>query len=225
MTDLDLLVQQFVDGELAPEDRVRFIVRLGREEPLRQRLLDLEMLAQDAARLPRPEVPAAFVSDVLARTDDEPARRTLWHRAWEPLPWQWNLASTAAACVALVALGALTTAWLTPAAQATQASVDQASTPPTAPTTFVRLVVVQPGAQVVQVAGDFNGWNPARTSLDMAPDGMWTVTLPLEPGRYQYMLVVDGDRWMADPLAAEYADDGFGARNGVLEVPPPAGVL
>jgi 1,4-alpha-glucan branching enzyme len=87
------------------------------------------------------------------------------------------------------------------------------------------LVVVQPDAKVVQVAGDFNGWNPDRTSLELAQGGVWTVTLPLEPGRYQYMLVVDGDRWVADPLAAEYADDGFGAQNAVLEVPAPAGVL
>lgn len=223
MDDLDLLVHRFVDGELSPEDRVRFIVRLGREDLLRRRLLDLEVLVRDAARLPRPRVPDTFASAVLERTAGDGMWRMLWRRAWAPRPWQWNLAGAVAACVALVATGAIAASWLVrePATQVAESP----ARPSAAPTTFVRLVVVQPDARAVQVAGDFNGWDPARTSLDLAPGGVWTVTLPLVPGRYQYMLVVDGERWVSDPLAAEYADDGFGARNAVLEVPPPTGVL
>jgi 1,4-alpha-glucan branching enzyme len=85
-------------------------------------------------------------------------------------------------------------------------------------TTLVRLVVVQPGATTVQVAGDFNGWNPARTSLEQLSNGAWAVTIPLKPGRYEYMFVVDGRQWIADPFAAEQNDDGFGSRNAVLDV-------
>ena len=87
-------------------------------------------------------------------------------------------------------------------------------------TTLVRLVIMQPGAKTVQVAGDFNGWNPARTSLEQISDGAWAVTIPLKPGRYAYMFVVDGKQWIADPFAAEQKDDGFGSRNAVLEVRP-----
>ena len=76
---------------------------------------------------------------------------------------------------------------------------------------------------MVQVAGDFNGWNPARTPLEQVSSGAWTVTLPLEPGRYEYMFVVDGQQWIADPFAAEQSDDGFGSRNAVLEVRPQTG--
>jgi hypothetical protein len=36
------------------------------------------------------------------------------------------------------------------------------------------------------------------------------------------MFVVDGRQWIADPFAAEQSDDGFGSRNAVLEVTPPA---
>ena len=85
--------------------------------------------------------------------------------------------------------------------------------------TPVRLAIMQPGARMVQVAGDFNGWNPAQTALEQTTDGAWTVTIPLKPGRYAYMFVVDGRRWIADPFAAEQKDDGFGARNAVLDVP------
>jgi 1,4-alpha-glucan branching enzyme len=76
---------------------------------------------------------------------------------------------------------------------------------------------------MVQVAGDFNGWNPARTPLEEVSAGAWAVTIPLEPGRYKYMYVIDGRRWIADPFAAEQYDDGFGSQNAVLEVRPPAG--
>jgi hypothetical protein len=35
------------------------------------------------------------------------------------------------------------------------------------------------------------------------------------------MFVVDGKQWIADPFAIEQNDDGFGSRNGVLDVRPP----
>jgi 1,4-alpha-glucan branching enzyme len=89
-------------------------------------------------------------------------------------------------------------------------------------TILVRLVVVQPGAKTVEAAGDFNGWNPARTPLEQISNGAWTVTIPLQPGRYEYMYVVDGQEWIADPFAAEQNDDGFGSQNAVLEVRPAA---
>ena len=81
---------------------------------------------------------------------------------------------------------------------------------------------MQPGARSVQIAGDFNGWNPGRTSLEEVSDGAWAVTIPLPPGRYEYMFVVDGQAWISDPFAAEHNDDGFGSQNAVLDVRPPA---
>jgi 1,4-alpha-glucan branching enzyme len=86
------------------------------------------------------------------------------------------------------------------------------------PTVLVRLVLLQPGARSVSVAGDFNGWDPAQTKLERSDGGVWTATIPLKPGRYQYMFVIDGKQWIADPLAAEEATDGFGAQNAVLDV-------
>ena len=79
-------------------------------------------------------------------------------------------------------------------------------------------MLLQPDARSVSVVGDFNGWNPAKTKLERTDGGMWTVTLPLKPGRYEYMFVIDGKQWIADPLASEEATDGFGAQNAVLDV-------
>jgi hypothetical protein len=50
-------------------------------------------------------------------------------------------------------------------------------------------------AHTVAIAGDFNGWNPQANLLeDPEGDGIWTGTLKLEPGRYEYMFVLDGEK-------------------------------
>jgi len=42
--------------------------------------------------------------------------------------------------------------------------------------------------------------------------------VPLPPGNYEYVFVVDGERWVADPRAARYRPDGFGNNNAMLTV-------
>jgi 1,4-alpha-glucan branching enzyme len=71
----------------------------------------------------------------------------------------------------------------------------------------------------VAIAGDFNGWNPQDNILeDPEGDGIWTGTLNLKPGRYEYMFVLDGEKWFPDPNALRYVKDGFGNRNAILEI-------
>ena len=240
--DSEELVQRFLDQELSAEERVRFVVRLGRDEALRHRVIELEQLVLSASRLPRPAVPDGFVAAVMARTA-EPARRSsappvsaapsapsvltrLAGALWAPRVVQWNLAGAAvAACLALVVVGGIV-AWVPRATDRTAAPTTATAATGGAAASrtpvLVRLVVLQPGARMVEVAGDFNGWDPARTPLQEAASGSWTVTIPLEPGRYKYMFVVDGQQWIVDPFAAEQSDDGFGSRNAVLDVRPPA---
>jgi len=72
-------------------------------------------------------------------------------------------------------------------------------------------------ANQIAVAGDFNGWNTSANQLeDPDGDGIWTGKMKLEPGRYEYMLVVDDGKWVTDPNAKVYANDGFGSKNAVL---------
>jgi hypothetical protein len=220
----DLLVQRFVDQELSAEERMQLLVSLGQDEKLRRRAIALERLLADTGQLPRPIVPEGFVAAVLARTAPPPS---LWTRVmdslWAPRVFQWNVASAAvAACLALVVVGGLAIASREPKPASTVA----ATPPPSAPApVLVRLVVVHPGARTVQAAGDFNGWNPQATPLEQVSNGAWTVTIPLEPGRYEYQFVVDGDQWIADPFALEQNDDGFGSRNAVLDVRPAGAAL
>jgi len=74
-------------------------------------------------------------------------------------------------------------------------------------------------AHTVAIAGDFNGWNPQANLLeDSEGDGIWIGTLKLEPGRYEYMFVLDGKNWVPDPNALRYVKDGFGNKNAILEI-------
>lgn len=74
-------------------------------------------------------------------------------------------------------------------------------------------------ANQIAVAGDFNGWNTRTNQLeDPDGDGIWTGKMYLKPGRYEYMLVIDDSKWITDPNAKVYTDDGFGSRNAVLYI-------
>ncbi len=80
-----------------------------------------------------------------------------------------------------------------------------------------------PGARSVEVVGSFNNWSRGAIHLsDDDGDGIWHGAAVLPAGTHEYMFVVDGERWVADPLAGRYVDDGFGAgqENSLLFVRP-----
>jgi 1,4-alpha-glucan branching enzyme len=80
-----------------------------------------------------------------------------------------------------------------------------------------------PGARSVEVVGSFNDWSRGMLHLsDDAHNGIWHAEAVLPAGQHEYMFVVDGDRWVSDPLAGRYVDDGFGAgqQNSLLFVRP-----
>ena len=66
-----------------------------------------------------------------------------------------------------------------------------------------------PLAQTVFTAGDFNQWNPASHPLTRDDQGIWRVSLALNPGRYQYRFLVDGE-WRNDPKGGPVVESPFG---------------
>ena len=224
MDEQELLIQRFLDQDLAPEERVRFLETVDADPQLRRQWLNLEMVVAEAGRLPRITPSRQFTAGVLARLETKP--KGLFDRLAElftvPRTLEWNLTGAlAAACVALVAVWALVQVRperivevpvaATPAQTASFGGGQETKV-------YVRLVLLQPEARSVSVAGDFNGWNPGQTKLERSEGGMWTATIALKPGRYQYMFVIDGKQWIADPLATDGAGDGFGSQNAVLDV-------
>jgi hypothetical protein len=78
-----------------------------------------------------------------------------------------------------------------------------------------------PGARSVHVVGSFNDWAPVSIPLeDRDHDGVWQAVVVLPAGIHEYMFVVDGERWVVDPLAGRFVEDGFGRENSVLIVRP-----
>ncbi len=87
------------------------------------------------------------------------------------------------------------------------------------PLIYVQFVYAGSAATSVAVAGDFNNWDPHRNMLqDPDGDGVWTGLFPLTPGVHKYMFVVDGNRWVTDPRAQSYVDDGFGGRDALVSI-------
>jgi hypothetical protein len=83
---------------------------------------------------------------------------------------------------------------------------------------MVRFVFVDPRAASVELVGDFNEWARGTTTLQRSgAPGVWAVSVPLSPGRHEYAFIINGSRWVADPLAVKSSDD-FGTESSVIRV-------
>jgi Glycogen recognition site of AMP-activated protein kinase len=150
---------------------------------------------------------------------DRPLRRTISRRA-RPLSPSWWAASRAlrlsplaglamaAGVAAIAVMGTLGVTRRAPAAITARAGHDTV--------TFVRFVFVGQAKSVVLV-GDFNGWRGDSTSMTRASNGAWTVSVPMTNGRHEYAFVVDGTRWVPDPLAPSNSDD-FDTKSSIISV-------
>ena len=166
------------------------------------------VMARIAALQPAPAAHARAASHA------HPVRRALaW--VWTPRPvtirpaWGLGLAAAAVATLLLIPDAADRTpvgTTATPAA-ATPAEI------------YVHFRLDAPGANSVQLAGDFTEWEPTY-ELHEAQPGIWTVIVPLRAGVHDYAFVIDGERWTPDPLATP-VDDGFGGQNSRLSLLPP----
>jgi len=88
--------------------------------------------------------------------------------------------------------------------------------PGPAPTREVgfELQLPEAGARRVTVAGDFNGWDAAALPMRRVDGGgVWRVRVALPPGRHAYSFVVDGERWVIDPLAPRTDEGALGPTN------------
>ena len=75
-----------------------------------------------------------------------------------------------------------------------------------------------PDACVVQLAGDFNSWQPEQTQMKRTDKkDCWETRLSLRPGRYCYRFVVDG-KWQHDQCNRNTELNPYGELNSVLLV-------
>lgn len=177
-----------------------------------------------------------FDDRVMAAVRAEPAYRQLVVMRAEKVArrgaGQWLLAprtfrlapitAFAAAAALLLAIGLVTRSSFRRAPEPVNSAVVAALPAPAMRADTVRLiqfVFVARDAHKVTLVGDFNDWDSGATPLVAeGAQGVWTVSVPLAPGRHQYAFVIDGEKWQLDPNAPKAVEDGYGTPNSVVTV-------
>jgi 1,4-alpha-glucan branching enzyme len=80
---------------------------------------------------------------------------------------------------------------------------------------WVTLRVNAPLAQLVEVTGDFTNWTPVR--LERASNGWWSATVPIDRGKYQMNVRLNGGKWLVPPGLLSMLDE-FGGSVGLLVI-------
>ena len=208
-------LQRYLDGEIPLE---------ALPPELAEEARGWSTLLEDATRLRAEAAPPWLESRVMAVLPARP-REAAWARAlrWllEPHP------ITLRPITALAGAGALAlalTLWVHAPGPgpARVAERPPARAPADGGVVYVQFTLTAPGAHSVEVAGDFNGWQGARAQMrDPEGDGNWSGLIALPPGVHKYMFVIDGRRWVSDPHAHRFVDDGFGMKNSLIAIAPP----
>jgi len=92
--------------------------------------------------------------------------------------------------------------------------------------TFTYVTLRDEEVASVSLRGSFNSWG--EWPMEKQPDGTWSITVDLEPGKYQYKFYING-KWPqdmstahagdpVDPNAVGYINDGFGGQNAICRI-------
>jgi 1,4-alpha-glucan branching enzyme len=71
-----------------------------------------------------------------------------------------------------------------------------------------------PTTRQVSLAGNFNNWDTKAAPMHKGSDGIWRLSVPLAPGRYEYRFFAD-EVWCDDPAAQQKAPNTLGTENCV----------
>lgn len=200
MTHIDPQVHRVLDGELRADELTA---------TQREQLAALQRAAGALASLPPASVAARVMAEVRRPPEGGPRRLARWlterHAVTISVRPVWSLAVAAV----LVALAVI------PGHGPQPILGEQEG--------IAQFVGRFPGAKSVEVVGSFTDWQAGAVVLrDDDHDGIWRGSIVLPVGQHEYMFVVDGERWVSDPLADRYVDDGFGRQNALLFVRPVA---
>ena len=95
------------------------------------------------------------------------------------------------------------------------AATKAAAKPSSRPVTFT--IHAEKGKEVY-IAGEFNKWDPtAKKMAYKARSGVYSATVKLAPGEYQYKFVIDGT-WCADPENVNSIQNDQGTFNSIVTV-------
>lgn len=81
----------------------------------------------------------------------------------------------------------------------------------------VTFIIEAQKANNVSLMGDFNNWNEKTHPMKKENGDVWKKTVFLNPGRYEYRFLVDG-QWQKDPNNDQLCPNEFGTYNNFIVV-------
>lgn len=165
--------------------------------------------------------------DVIPLHPTRQAGNTGTRQPWMARTWTLRVSpigafAAAAALVGIIALGS----WQLSSVDQVQVASEQfgENLTPVANTGEEPLVVhqftyYQKGLQSISLIGEFNDWSADSTSMMEVSPGVWTVSLRLRPGVYEYQYILNGKQRVTDPTMPQTSSD-FGSPNSVVTVSP-----
>lgn len=233
------LIQRSLDGELDEAAQKRLDELCEQDPDMAGALEQHQELQQDLQALavdPGPKL-TDQIMEALPREPDPPPIITRLTRLLRSLQrpvavpaWQMGLLALGVGALLLYTVNqdtrepprapaAVAKNTAPPTCPAPPANEPPRSACPATPRLMTRFLLHAPKARQVALVGDFNDWAREGTPLsDPDENGVWTVSVPLSPGRYQYKFLVNGEQWVVEPDAPAYHPDGFGGRNSLLEI-------
>jgi len=73
------------------------------------------------------------------------------------------------------------------------------------------------GAKDVRLAGTFNNWDINKHHMKINDNGVWTKTVIIPPGTYEYKFLVD-DEWCHDYANDHVTHNEYGTLNSIIVV-------
>lgn len=222
------LLQRYLDGELSAEEE-KEALHLFADDPEMRDLLRLDRQLIQTVNTEKGmepssfSVPEGFTDSVMQQiaqqkeTRENPNRLFQWiQMIWKPQVVELRPA-TVFAVIALMGFFFLMPSEEPNREAPQQAGVQLASDTAEEEEVWVRFVYMEEDADSVSIAGDFNDWEHTPLSKqEIDGEEVWTALVSLPRGEHRYMFVLNGERWVTDPLADIQREDGFGNKNAVI---------
>ncbi len=206
------IIHKVLDGDAAPDEQQAMLGQIHADPALKGEFDNMAQALRSVETSERMTAPPFFTAEVMRKLP--PRKASIGRRVRDFLfkgrALKWNMA-TAMAAAGLTALVLFQV-------RSQNRTTETAAVSQQGQVVTVTMNLYAPQARRVAVAGTFNKWKVDTDILRKAENGYWTINIPLKPGAYTYMFVVDGKTWVADPNAQLYDDDGFGGKNSVIRV-------
>lgn len=233
--DKEEILQKYLDGELSGE-KEREALHMIADDPEMREMLSFERSVRSTINktdaYDQPEVPEGFADRVMYSIEQaeqpEPnisLRQQIkgWlQQLWKPK--EIHLRPVFGVAATMILMIVILTPFYFDASQEVsppnnniQESVQQVAHSQGQDQVWVRFVYIDENAESIEVAGDFNGWEPIPLDKqEVNGEQVWTGLVPMKRGEHRYMFVKDDEQWVTDPMAPMQREDGFGNKNAVI---------